>query len=454
MLSLSEGISLVSEACAALQLAQSFEDDPGFLSDVASLLETVRAPEAARPVCRKLIRSGTAWRRAFRGPGLDGRGATYIFASEWAAWIQEMPPEEAGREIDFIIEAMEDVDGGLGQAAIYALKYVVLADPGCFTTKLMERILRGWQENRLMITTLVMQLAIDGVYPTSVDGFGEFWRATWEYNEIELQLLRGALAFRNLPSIHADQAKAAFFLQLEERRGRLQPSPDCFASKRLLERFWSLGQTGDSLEDEFKTCLREKCGRDILELLLELPFWEVSEKAAEVLAESMENCVETRNRIRELAHAVDGDAAYAGFVAFSLWALRAGEVGEYLLLVEACSLSSNCQVRGQAAESLMSFLRDCGDGNLGGYFSKALPSVRRFVHDSDIWPVQETLHNLQALDERLAAVGIDWRALLNPGEAPIVSLVTDWEDIGPDWMKFEEAARIRKNLQRIGGPSA
>lgn len=444
MLSLSEGISLVAEACMALELAQSFEDDPEFLSDVALLLETVRAPEVARSVCRKLIRSETGWRQAFCGSGLDGRGATYIFASEWAAWIRELPPEQAAREIDLIIDAMEDVDGGLGQAAIYAFKYVVLADQALFTTELMDRIFCGWQENRLMVTTLLMQLAIDGVYPTSVDGFQEFWKTTWEYNEIELQLLRGALAFRNLPSIHANPAEATFFLQLEKRRALVQPSPDCYASKRLLERFWSLGQTGDSLEAELKTCLQEKCGFEILELLLEFPFWEVSEKVAEVLAESMETCMETRSRIRELAHAVDGDAAYAGFVAFSLWAMRAGETEDYLHLVETCSLSSNCQVRGQAAESLMSFLRDCGDDSLGTYFSKALPSLRRFLHDSDIWPVQETLHNLQSIDDRLAIAGIDWRSHLRPDHAPLVALVGEWEAIGPDWMKFEEIARIRK----------
>jgi nephrocystin-3 len=444
MLSLSEGISLVSEACAALQIAQSFEDDPGFLSDVASLLETVRAPETARPVCRKLIRSGDGWRKAFRGPGLDGRGATYVFASEWAAWIQELPPEEAEREIDFIIESMNDIDGGLGQAAIYAFKYAILADPDRFTTSLLEQVFSGWQENRLMLTTLVMQLAIDGLHLPVVDEFERFWSVTWEYNAVELGLLKGALEFRSLPSPHADEQEAAFFRQLEQRRSSFETSPDCFASRRILDRFWSLGQSGDSLEDDLRTCLREQQGQEILELLLEFPFWEVAEKAAEVLSEKMAHCNATRDRVRALAHAVDGDAAYAGFVAFSLWAFRAGEVGEYLLLVDACSLSSNCQVRGQAAESLMSFLRDCGDGSLGGYFSKALPSLRRFLHDSDIWPVQETLHNLQALDDRLATVGVDWRALLKPGEAPIISLVAEWEVIGPDWMAFEEVARSRK----------
>ena len=63
--------------------------------------------------------------------------------------------------------------------------------------------------------------------------------------------------------------------------------------------------------------------------------------------------------------------------------------------------------------------------------------------------VQETLHNLQALDDRLAAVGVDWRALLKPGEAPIVSLVAEWEAVGPDWMAFEEVARSRKTPHRI-----
>jgi hypothetical protein len=63
--------------------------------------------------------------------------------------------------------------------------------------------------------------------------------------------------------------------------------------------------------------------------------------------------------------------------------------------------------------------------------------------------VQVTLHNLQALDDRLAAVGVDWRALLKPGEAPIISLVAEWEAIGPDWMAFEEVARSRKIHQPI-----
>jgi hypothetical protein len=97
----------------------------------------------------------------------------------------------------------------------------------------------------------------------------------------------------------------------------------------------------------------------------------------------------------------------------------------------------------------MSFLRDCGDQRLNAQFTSALPSLRRFLHDSDIWPVQETLHNLQSLDDRLTAVGVDWRRLLKPDEAPIVSLVAEWEGIGPDWMAFEEVARSRKIHQRI-----
>jgi hypothetical protein len=142
-----------------------------------------------------------------------------------------------------------------------------------------------------------------------------------------------------------------------------------------------------------------------------------------------------------LACDVEGATAYAAFIAYSLWAFRAGETGDYLHLVEACSRSSNCQVRGQAAESLMSYLRDCGDQTLHAQFTSALPSLRCFLHDSDIWPVQETLHNLQSLDDRLAAVGVDWRALLKPGEAPIILLVAEWEAIGPDWQAFEEKAR-------------
>ena len=444
MLSLSEGVLLVSEACMTLGVSDEFSDDPRFLSDVAVLLETARAPEITRSICRKLIRAGNGWREAFQGPGLDGRGATYVFAAEWAAWIQELPPQQAEEQIEYIIESMDDIDGGLTQSAIYAFKYAIIASPDRFTTGLLEQVFCGWQENRLMLTTLVMQLAIDGLHLPVVDDFERFWSVTWEYNAVELDLLKGALAFRNLPSPHRDEGAAAFFRHLEQRRSGFQLTPDCFASRRILDRFWSLGQTGDSLSDDLRTCLRERHGQEILELLLESPFWEVGEKAAEVLSEKMDLCEETRERVRDLALDVDGAPAYAAFIAYSLWALRVGETQDYLHLVEACSLSSNCQVRGQAAESLMSFLRDCGDGSLGDYFSKALPSLRRFLHDSDIWPVQETLHNLQSLDDRLAIAGIDWRSHLRPDHAPLVSLVGEWEAIGPDWMKFEEIARIRQ----------
>jgi hypothetical protein len=446
MLSHAEGVFLVSEACSALGEAANFTNDPEFLANVAWLLETVRAPETARPVCKKLLRSGPSWHRAFRGPGLDGRGATYVFAAEWASWIKQMAPEEATKEIEFLIETMDDIDGGLSQAAIYAFKYVILAEPNRLTANLLGRAFSGWQENRLMLTTLVMQLAIDGLHLPVVDAFEQFWNATWEYNMVELALLRGALAFRDLPSPHADENEAAFFRQLEARRSSFKLSPYCFASHRILDRFWSLGQTGDSLADDLRTCLREQYGQEILEFLLESPFWEVAEKAAEVLSEKMGVCDVTRDRIRKLTQDVEGASAYSAFVAFSLWAFRAEKISDYLHVVDAYARSSNCQVRGQAAESLMSFLRDCSDHALNENFMSTLPTLRRFLHDSDIWPVQETLHNLQVLDDRLAAVGVNWRELLSPDQAPIISLVTDWEAIGPDWIKFEAIARSRRSV--------
>lgn len=449
MLSLSEGVALISEACDTLGRASVFKNDPTFLANLTLLLETVRTPEMARLVCHKLLRSGVDWRGSFSSPGLDGRGATYVFAGEWATWIRELPTDESEREIEFLIQAMKNVEEGLGQAAVYAFKYVILQDPDRLTTDLLESVFSGWQENRLMLTNLIMQLAIDGLHLPVVDTFDRFWTTTWDYNAVELELLRGALAFRELPSPHADSESAHFFHQLEARRAVLEPPPECLASRRVLDRFWSMGQSGASLEDDLRTCLRGQQGQEILELVLESPFWEVGEKAAEVLSEKMDLCESTRDRVRELARDVDGDPAYAAFAAFVIWSFRAGETGEYLDLIDASSLSSNCQVRGQAAESLMSYLRDCGDQALVTDFMRALPALRRFLHDSDIWPVQETLHNLQALDDRLAAVGLDWRALLKPGEAPIVSLVAEWEAIGPDWIVFEEIARSRKIRQRI-----
>jgi hypothetical protein len=448
MLSHADGVRLTSEAFAALGAESRFYDEPLFLENIAVLLETLAAPEVARTTCHRLFRSGDGWRHAFTGPGLDGRGATYVFAGEWAKWVGELLVDDAALEIDFMIESMKDIDGGLAQAAIYAFKYAILADPDRFTISLLEQVFSGWQENRLMLTTLFMQLAIDGLHLPVVDEFERFWSITWEYNEVELRLLKGALAFRGLPSPHRDEGAAVFFRELEQRRSCLEPSPACFASRRILDNFWSLGQSGDSLSEDLRTCLHERHGKEILELLLESPFWEVGEKAAEVLSEEMDGCEATQDRVSELAHDIDGNAAYAAYTAFTIRALRAGKNEEFHHLVDSCSLSLNCQVRGQAAESLMSFLRDCGDSTLREQFTRAIPALRRFLHDTDIWPVQETLHNLQALDERLAKVGVDWRALLKPNEAPIISFVPDWEEIGADWMVFEEIARRRKNAER------
>ena len=156
-----------------LGVSDEFSDDARFLSDVAVLLETARAPEITRSICRKLIRAGNGWREAFRGPGLDGRGATYVFAAEWAAWIQELPPQQTDEEIEFMIESMKDIDGGIGESALYAFKYAVLFDPSLFTSNQLEMAFSGWDENRLMLTTLVMQLAIDGLHLPMVDELGK-----------------------------------------------------------------------------------------------------------------------------------------------------------------------------------------------------------------------------------------------------------------------------------------
>jgi hypothetical protein len=441
MLSPAESISLTAEACRFLASESDWPDDPHFLGNVAMLLVHTRSPETARPLCRKLIRSGRNWHHAFPARGLDGRGSTYVFAAEWAAWVQTLQPDHAETEIEFLIEAMTDVDSSLGQAAVYAFKYVILADPQRFGATMIERALTGWQENRLMITTILMQLAIDNVHLPEVDELAKFWNAKWEYNEVELNMLRGALAFRNLASRHVDSRQAARFRRLDERRSEIELTQSCFASRRLLDRFWTLGQTGESVLDDMKSCLQEHSGLEVLTLLLELPFWEVSERAAEVLADVMMTDDAVRLRIQNLALDVNGHAAYSAFFATSLWALRSEQIDAYFDLLDASSRSNNCQVRGQAAESVMSFLRECKDAKLKDFFLRLVPVLHRLLHDGDIWPVQEVLHNLQDLDDELRAVQVDWRLLLQADSAPILRTVQSWEMIGPNWTAFEAKAR-------------
>lgn len=441
MLSHAESISLTAEACEVLAAEGDWPDDPIFSANVAMLLVHTRSPETARPLCRKLIRSGRDWHHAFPERGLDGRGSTYVFAAEWAAWVQTLQPDQAETEIEFLIEAMTDVDSSLGQAAVYAFKYVILADPQRFGVTLIERALTGWQENRLGITHILMQLAIDGTHLPEVDDLQTFWNAKWDYNEVELNMLRGALAFRNLPSRHADPHEADYFRHLDIRRSEIALTPHCFASKRLLDRFWTLGQTGESILDDMKSCLEEHSGFEVVVFLLEFPFWEVAARAAEVLANLMMTDDAVRLRIQNLALDVNGHAAYSAFFATSLWALRSEQIDAYFELLNASSRSNNCQVRGQAAESVMSFLRECKDAKLKDFFLRLVPVLHRLLHDGDIWPVQEVLHNLQDIDDELRAVQVDWRLLLQADSAPILRTVQSWETIGPNWTAFEAIAR-------------
>ncbi len=167
---------------------------------LAELISRSDTRDAVAPVCDLMISRKSDWEIAFEANPLDSRGATWVFASRWALATLALDKEAAQNSMTTIRDVAIAPSHPLNLPAAYAFKYVGLNRPEWLSADLLEPLCKSWTYSRLVVTSLLQQLALKGVDPTSLVIWDEFWNPPWQYNRNEIDLLAAALKWRGFAS--------------------------------------------------------------------------------------------------------------------------------------------------------------------------------------------------------------------------------------------------------------
>jgi hypothetical protein len=95
-------------------------------------------------------------------------------------------------------------------------------------------------------------------------------------------------------------------------------------------------------------------------------------------------------------------------------------------------------------------IRGTPSGERAALCRRYLPYLRALLHDTDIWPVQETFHLLQELRCEPGLATTDWMAELDAPQAPLLQGFSEWRMAECGWAEFESAASRARQREREG----
>ena len=417
---------------------------------LANLINRTDSKTAPIKACDLLLDRVPEWAETFEKNPLDGRGATWTFATRWANKI--LVQSGALQNLDWILARNIAIDPRhpLWFAALYTFKYVTLQRPTWLDLKVLEPICTGWPYSRLVATNLLMQAALNGNSLAEHIPWLEFWDPPWEYNCEEIWLLKGALRWRSTGGGRgALEANCDIFISLETKRTQLaQNSLLSCQQREALDHYWNATVDLERTTALLQRIDRSDTSKEILLLYLASPLFEASEAAAGVIMDRFSSDESIYYRLLDLANP-ESMHAWGAFAVTSKMALNRNESDRFFDLIKSYSLASNAQLRGLAARDLANWVKDASDQELvialrrDGLFS-------RFLLDEDIWPFQEIFHLLAEIKDRLNFLGFEWSTLLDEEKVPMLKLVPNWRDLCMDWREFESAATSSK-LRQIQG---
>lgn len=431
---------LVLGGCQTLELAQIAS------ADLAQLISRTDTRDALAVACDILLSRKPEWGTVFTEHPLDGRGATWTFASRWARHILSMPASAAQQEWRSLNEIAVDSSHPLFLPAAYAFKYVALQRREWIDTGALRPYCTGGPYTRLVATNLLLQFALQTGQQPCVIPWPEFWYPVWDYNRIEVGLLVGAMRWRGISSDHPlAKDKAGLFSKIETERLRLAGSAQISGeASAALDFFWQAGVDPERCNSLLKVLDLSTFSNEILELFLASPIFEAAEVAAAILADRESGRPDAIVKFVELADP-ESVHAWGGFAAAVRLTTLKGDASAFATVIERYSLAKDAQLRGLAAMNLASYLRDCNGDERIRCCHQFEHVIRTFLHDTDIWPVQEMFHLLKELDYELGRNGFDWVSRFSVSESPVIGSVVGWEQTGCDWQSFESRATVARS---------
>jgi hypothetical protein len=397
--------------------------------------------------CDLLLQRPAEWDAIFKEFPLDGRGATWVFASRWAADALGTDIESGRRKWVQMRDIAIRAEHPLFLPAAYAFKYVALNKPHWLAADMIEPLCLGGTYSRLVATNLLLQLALRKSAFLAEVVWDEFWHPVWSYTENEIGLLRAAMAWRGMPTDRpAKEVTIKWFERLESERVALLGSTAIAPETRAaLDFFWDAGIDLDHCSTLLQSLDASQSAESTLSLYLQSPLFEAAEVAAGTCISRSRGDVEALGRYSDLADPAS-EASWGYFIVAIRLAAMQDEASDFLTLIERYSVSESAQFRGLAAMQFAAFLRESSAKTRSDILIERQKLVQRLLHDEDIWPVQEIFHVLQEYDNQIAEMGLDWVECYDLRSAPIVGPILEQKGRFCDFQTFEAfATSIRRS---------
>lgn len=415
-------------------------------TDLADLISRTDSRHVLGLACDLLIERESEWDTAFASSPLDSRGATWVFASRWAAATLNLHKEAAQKRLASIRDVAITPTHPLNLPAAYAFKYVALNRPDWLTLEMLEPFCKSWTYSRLVSVSLIQQLTLKGSTLAIDIPWEDFWRPPWQYCRNELDLLAAALDWKKLPSpIQPRLQTQRLMTSLAKRQNKLLAEANLADAQRAaLDFFWEAGSDPEKCQDLLRALDTTSISNEILDMYLRSPIFDAVEVAASIVA----------NRVNEFAGSLEGllkladpasDCAWGAFMAASKTAIGSNATDVFITLVNTYGKSPDSWCRGLSANYFAKWLRDASESVRNRVILEQKALLKRLLHDEDIWPVQEIFHVMQEFSESLFSQGIDWRELLSASSAPVVASVPHWQHDSCGWAEFESAATAAKS---------
>jgi hypothetical protein len=415
---------------------------------LAELISRSDTRDAVAPVCDLLIGRKSDWESAFEANPLDSRGATWVFASRWALATLAMHKEVAQRSMATIRDVAIAPSHPLNLPAAYAFKYVGLNRPEWLSAELLAPLCKSWTYSRLVATSLLQQLALKGVDLTALVPWEEFWNPPWQYNRNELDLLAAALKWRGFASPITPRPQTSRLMNslAHQQERLLEQEGLTYAQRKAVEFFWDAGSDPDRCLELLAALDASGTSREILDMYLRSPIFEAMEVAAGVVANRLNEFSGDLSSLLKLADP-NSDYAWGAFIAGTKASIASNATDTFLSLVKTYGAAPDPWCRGLSANYLAKWLRDASETVRMKTIVENEELLVRLLHDHDIWPVQEVFHALQEFSDSLMAQGINWHKQFAVETAPLVSLVSNWQEKSCGWAEFEAAATRAKALR-------
>lgn len=418
--------------------------------DLVQLISRTDTRQALTVACDLLLSRPHDWRHAFEHSPLDGRGATWVFASRWAHSILLLNDYKGRAEWLGLLQIAINPDHPLYLSAAYAFKYVALKREKWIDPEALAPLCTGWTYSRQPAINLLLQLALRRSEIPGRISLPEFWAPTWEYGQIEVDLLVAAMHWRGLVcDLPISCPVLRLFESIEAEISQLANTPDMSVEAReAIDFYWEAGSDLEHCNMLLRVLDRSPLSEAILDLYLGSPIFEASEIAAALVAARGLGRSDFRREL--LSRAVpESRKAWGLFIASARLTVAEGEAEEFTVLIKRFSDAADAQLRGLAAMNLASYLREIGQHGRLVWITAQGETIRKFLHDTDIWPVQEVFHLLQEFQDELLATGFDWRVTFEVSSAPIIKTVGSWQEPDCGWSKFEAEASMAKKSQTL-----